>query len=265
MSRPPGRSGLNCPRPYPGSRAWLGLLLASALVGAAPAPQLRVQLERTTLDLLDSLPIAVVIDNPSTRPIALHFAQPAEYRIDVLSGGKVLWSSLPAAPAVHYVARARSFAAGPTTIAVYDWNELVAGAWSPLPGRYRLRVKLLAEGGPPAAEIPVRFARPLSPSSLPMLQLGQAYTLAGTLSAGGSTLRDARGSAALSRKILGAPPGAQLVVRGYVTVTRTGRVFTVERWAPLGPPETAASPLPSVRPSPAFSPPWEYRHHGTSP
>src|SRR5579862_355147 len=158
----------------------LGLLIA---VSGEPAVTVSAQVQRTSLDLLDSLPIAVIVRNPAATVKTLQFRQPAEYSVEIVSDGNVVWSSLPASPPpnVTYPVHTHDFGPGATTLAVYDWNELVSGGSSPVAGKYELRVRLLDEKAPPPVSLRVVFAAPLSPSTLASLRAGQEFTLAGTL------------------------------------------------------------------------------------
>lgn len=195
-------------------------------------------MQRSSLDLLDSLPIAVVVQNSSAVPQTLHFTRPAEYAIELRAAdGTVIWSSPGAAATPQepaFPAHARTFAPGATTLAVYDWNGLLANGESPPAGSYSLRVRLIVDKRLAESNAPVSFAAPISPSSLSVLHPGEEFTLAGILDAQHAVLSDARGSAPLSHRLIAAPAGAPILVRGFVAVLAGGsRVFTVERWAAL--------------------------------
>lgn len=221
---------------------------------AAPPLGLSVQVGRTTLDLLDSLDIAVVVHNPGTTLQMLRFPRPVEYEIDVQpqNGGPAVWTSLPASPPpnVTYPVHERSFGPGPTTLVVNDWNQLASGGWSPPAGTYLIRAKLLAQGVAPTSATRVTFTSPLPPSALPALKPGQEVTLAGQLDAVRGILSDPSGSARLSRRLLAAPAGVPVVIRGYAVDAIGGRTFTFERWARLGPPPP---PPPQTAPAPINS------------
>lgn len=198
----------------------------------------KLVVQRSSLDLLDSLPIAVVVQNTGPTPQTLHFPQPAEYAIELRApDGSVLWTSPGAAPPPNrpaFPAHARAFAPGSTTLAVYDWNGLLANNNSPSAGSYTLRVRLIVDKPLPESTLRVTFVPPISPSSLAALHPGEDFTLEGTLDAQHAVLSDARGSAPLSRRLLAAPAGTPIAVRGFAAVLVGGsRVFTVERWAVL--------------------------------
>jgi hypothetical protein len=200
------------------------------------------------MELLDSLPVAVTVENAGSAPRTARFPQPAEYRLDLTDpDGKVLWSTFTSPPegSPSFPVHTRVFPPGTTTLAVYDWNALLSGGSSPLSGTYVLRVRLLTEDPQPESSVHVRFAAPVSPGSINALKPGEPYTLAGTLDPMRQTLSDERGSAHLARRLLGAPLNAIVVVRGFVTVAQDGtRTFGVERWAPLGP-QPVSSPASS--------------------
>lgn len=207
------------------------------LLFLAAVLSVKLVVQRSSLDLLDSLPIAVVVQNTAPAPQTLHFTQPAEYAIELrASDGTVIWSTpraaAPNAPA--FPVHARTFASGSTTLAVYDWNQLLSDGTSPPAGSYTLRARLVTDKPLAENSIHVTFAPPISPSSLAKLQLGQEFTLAGTLDAQRAVLSDSRGSAMLSHRLVAAPAGAPILVRGFAVVLAGGtRVFTVERWAVL--------------------------------
>jgi hypothetical protein len=228
-----------------------GIAVTVAATTAAPSVTVSAHVQRTSLDLLDSLPIAVVVQNATRTISTLRFRQPAEYAVEVAEGDTVLWSSLPPSPppGVSYPVHQRQFGPGATTLAVFDWNEQARGGWSPLAGKYEIRVRLLSEESTTPVSVRVAFAPPLSPSSLANLKPDEAYTLAGTLSPSLDVLSDDRGSARLGRKILGAIPGTRLVVRGSAVTHPDGtRTFFWQRWAPYGAPVIAATLAPSASP-----------------
>lgn len=206
----------------------------------------KLVVQRSSLDLLDSLPIAVVVQNPASTPQSLSFTEPAEYAIDLRApDGRIVWASPGAAGVANgptYPAHARTFAPGSTTLAVYDWNGLLSNGKSPPPGSYTLRLRLIVDKPPAETSLRVTFAPPISPSSLGELQPGRDFTLAGTLDAQHAALSDALGSAPLSHRLLAAPAGTTIVVRGFAAVLAGGsRVFTVERWAVLNAPHPTST------------------------
>ena len=207
------------------------------LLFLATVLSVKLVVQRSSLDLLDSLPIAVVVQNASPATQSLRFIQPAEYAIQLRGvNGSVMWSTPPApAPnAPAFPAHARVFAPGATTLAVYDWNELLADGTSPPAGVYTLHARLVTDKPLTESTVRVTFAPPISPSSLGSLRAGEEFTLAGTLDERHAILSDRRGSATLSQRLLAAPAGVPILLRGFATaLPGGGRVFTVERWALL--------------------------------
>ena len=218
--------------------------IAAGSVAATPAPplSLSIAVHRTSLDLLDSLPVTIVVHNAAPTLQTLRFPAPSEYAIEILRDGKTLWKFAPASPpGAVFPPHTRAVAPGPTTIAVYDWNELTRDGWSPSPGSYVVRAWLLTDKPQLEAASRIVFVAPLTPSAVASLPPDTEITLAGTLGAQSATIGDANASASLSRRIAAAP-GTLLVARGYVTKRPDGsRAFAVVRWAPLGPP-VAATP-----------------------
>jgi hypothetical protein len=224
------------------ARIVVSLLVMATNAGAAAAPQtigLTVSTQRSSFDLLDSVAVSVVVHNPTSNLQLLRFPAPQEDLTEVLDrNGGVIWTS-QAAPVPHGVVfppHRRAFTPGGTTVIVRDWNETASNGWSPLPGTYVVRARLLSEGVQPVGTTTVAFSAPLPPGSLPKLHAGEAVTLGGRLDPSRGILSDADGSALLSRRLIAAPAGRTIVVRGYANDARDGtRTFVVTRWAPLGP------------------------------
>src|SRR6185312_9533388 len=151
--------------------------------------------------------------------------QPAEYAIELrASNGTSIWAS-PGTAAPNgraFPVHSRTFAPGSTTLAVYDWNELLTNGTSPPAGTYELQVRLNSDKPLAGSAVRVTFARPISPSSLGALRTGQEFTLAGTLDPQNAVLSDERGSATLSHRLLAAPAGAAILVRGFAAVLQGG-------------------------------------------
>lgn len=215
----------------------LPAILAAFLIAvSAPPLALSLQTQRTSFDLLDSLPIEVVVHNASPSIQTLTFPQPTEYAIEVLRDGNVVWTSVPPSPppTATISEHRRDFTPGATPLVVYDWNEVLRDGNSPVAGAYTVRARLLGGKFQPAATMRVIFAPPLPPGALASLKLGEEVTIAGELDSTHEVLGDDRGSARLSRRLLAAPAGVEIAVRGYASARLDGtRTFTFERWAPL--------------------------------
>ena len=228
------------------------LFLAITLIAAGnpPSPvEVSVHAQRASFDLLDSLPIAVVVHNRASVPVAARFPAPAEYFVEVLHDASPVWTTQTPAPppGVTFPPHQRVFGPGPTTLVVQAWNELAQGGWSPAAGRYVVRVRLLTPSPQPSATLAIVFEPPLPPGSLASLRAGQPVTLTGRLDSTHAVLTDGAASAVLSRRLLQAPADFPVVVRGYATDRPDGtRTFSVDRWAPYG----APAPLPTASPTP---------------
>ena len=235
------------------------LTLAALLAGATPGPPspigLTVQTHRESLDLLDGVFIEVVAHNPASAIRTVQFAQPTEYEIDVSGNGRQLWSSLPASPppGQTYVAHSRAFNTGATPVVIYDWNEVTAEHWSPLPGKYRVRATLSDRRAPFGGDRH-RVRAAVADDRTAQLKPNEAVTMAGRLDATRKVLTDASGSVVLSRGIP-APPDVPIVVRGYASDHPDGsRTFTFQRWASLGGPLPTPVPMPIIV-QPRIAPP----------
>lgn len=231
---------------------------AHAKPHSAPRVGLSVHVMRNSLDLLDTLAIGVVLDNPSSSPIAMRFALPAEYAIDVLLGDTLVWSTMPqgATSAIHFPSHLRTVLPGTNTLAVYDWNEIARNGTSPKPGEYTIRVRLLQNGTQPVATTHVRFVAPTPISAIAKLPIGDAITIAGRLDPTREIVTDSTGSTILPRRLIGAPLDATVAMRGFITATRAGgRYLLVQRWAPFSVPIATATPSPTPNPKVSPSPP----------
>lgn len=197
---------------------------------------LSAQLQRTSLDLLDGLNVQIAAHNSAAHAIDVRFPQPIEYAIDIMHGSDVVWTSAPSTGdhAVALPPHTKRLLPGTTVLGIYVWNEETRDNLSPAPGDYVLRVRLLADGGASASMTRVRFIPPTPVSALDALRVGDAVTIAGRYDPAQLTIADATGTVKLNKKLLGAPLGATIAVRGYITAQadRT-RVFSVSRWAPL--------------------------------
>jgi hypothetical protein len=234
------------------------LILGGILLGATPVrgPQIGVTVQtlRTSFDLLDAVTIEVIAHNPSSALASVSFPAPTEYEIDVSHDGQPLWTSLPPSPppSVIFAAHTRMFNAGPTPLVLYDWNCLTSERWSPLPGKYKIRVTLL-DVARPTTSVDVTFLPPLPTTVLSKLKAGEAVTIGGRLDPTRQYLTDASGTITLTRRLLTAPAGFPIVLRGYPVDHPGGsRTFTFDRWAPLGGPVPTPAPvmvLPAPKPT----------------
>lgn len=201
---------------------------------ALAALTLSLHIGQTSFDVLDGVAIEVAVHNTGDRPADVAFVKPAEYEIDVVRNGTVLWSNdvrLP--PGTTFPQHHRSFMPGPTVLVVYVWNGVQSDGSAPAPGNYTVTARLLGAHASPSASAPLHLAEPVPVDALPHLKRGDVVTIAGTLDATKQFLTDASGTVRLARRIPTAPNGT-IAVRGYWT-TLPGRfdAFYIQRWAPM--------------------------------
>jgi hypothetical protein len=211
---------------------------------------LSLQLQRTTLDILDGVNIEVVAHNSDKRPVSASFPTPSEYEIQILRGNDVLWTSLhPQPPGSHIPPHPRTFMPGPNTVAVYIWNGIDSDGTTPGPGDFTVRARLLASGLQPEAKATLRFINPVPVMAVQKLKEGDEVTIAGTLDATKGRLSDPSGTITLMKRLTGAT-SASVAVRGYLTVAPDhSPAFYVQRWAPLSQKvsEPVSIPSPQLR------------------
>ncbi|HTU69187.1 MAG TPA: BsuPI-related putative proteinase inhibitor [Candidatus Baltobacteraceae bacterium] len=201
---------------------------------ALAALTLSLQLQQTSYDLLDGVSIEVAVHNSANAPVAVAFAQPAEYRISVLRGDRVIWSSSTAEPAgVTFPIHKHTFVQGPSVLVVYVWNTIESDGSTPDPGDYTVRAQLLGQNLAPQATAMLHFIPPVPLAAVEKLKLGNSVTVSGTLDPTKQILTDSSGSLVLARRLITAPD-EPVAVRGYL-IRRPDRtlVFFVQRWAPL--------------------------------
>jgi hypothetical protein len=201
---------------------------------ALAALTLSLHLQQTSFDVLDGVAIEVAVHNTSNRPVSVAFDKPAEYEIDVVHDGTVVWSNrTQTIPGVTFPQHLRQFIAGPTVLVVYVWNGIEAGGNAPSPGTYTVTARLLAKNAAPSASAPLHLIDPVPVSAVSHIKQGDLVTIAGTLDATKQLLTDATGTIRLARPLVTAPPGT-VAVRGYLIVLpeRTNAFF-VQRWAPM--------------------------------
>ncbi len=210
------------------------LLAAAVLLGASGPISIRVNLNRSSYDLLGGLAITISVDNRTSGPLLARFPTSNLYDIQVLSRKTVVWDYAAANHAV-VIAHTREIAPHLTTLGTYVWNETVGGR-SVAPGVYTLRVRLLDERYAASERVVVRFAPPLPIAALSHFAGKDQVTTAGSVVAKGTSLRDGSGSIALSRRLPAAPQDRSVVVRGYVVRLRSGALLLeVMRSAPFAP------------------------------
>jgi hypothetical protein len=195
---------------------------------------LSLQLQQTSFDLLDGVSIEVAAHNSANAPATVQFSSPAEYSIDVLRDGHVVWSNENVTPlATTFPIHARKFVSGPSVLVIYVWNGIETDGTAPAAGDYIVRARLLGVNQSPEATATLHFARPTPVAALDKLKQGDIVTIAGTLDATKGLLSDDSGAVELARRLVQAPNGP-VAIRGYL-VRRPDRthVFFIQRWAPL--------------------------------
>lgn len=201
---------------------------------ALAALTLSLHIQQTSFDVLDGVAIELAVHNAGDRPANVAFEKPAEYEIDVVRNGTVLWSNDVQSPAgVTFPVHHHSFMPGPSVLVVYVWNGVQNDGSAPAPGNYTVTARLLGIHASPTASASLHLADPVPVAALPHLKHGDIVTIAGTLDATKQFLTDASGTVRLARKLPMAPNGI-VAVRGYWT-TLPGRfdAFYVQRWAPM--------------------------------
>jgi hypothetical protein len=198
---------------------------------------LTIQLQRSSLDLLDGVGIEVAAHNGSGAPVTVRFAGPAEYEIDVLREGRVIWhSSNLQPPGITFPIHTRTFLPGPTVLVIYAWNDLTEDGFVPAPGSYTIVARMLGQGVRPQAQTRLEFVAPLSISALAQIKEGVPVTVWGRLDPAKPLLTDDTGSTKLSRRPSASNGASFVAIRGYVTLAPDrSRLLTVTRWAPLLP------------------------------
>jgi len=207
------------------------LFLATA--GASSPLSLRIELKRSSLDLLDPIPIVISVVNNTKGTVTATFASAQLYDIRIASAkGAELWR-WSATHMSAQVLRTQDFAPGKTILATYVWDGTLADGRSLGPGTYTLRVWLVDRKYHPSAEMPIRLATPLPVHAALALPLNTAATIAGPLRTKANVfeLADSSGAIELSKR-MGRSPQGVFIVRGYLTKANGNVLFTVDRWAP---------------------------------
>lgn len=227
---------------------------AILLFAAIPIPvHVHIQIVRSTFDALDDVAFRIIADNPTSRPMTLHYSSPNEFAIEIVRNGTVLWKSIPAYNGVaHIPGHAQMLFPGAHPIVTYDWNGVLANGLAPEPGAYILRATLLANDATQTVSAQLRIAPPLPIQGIAHLADGVPTTIAGVLSPDAQTLTDPTGHVALFRKLLSlVRPGDVVIARGYMQRPRGGtQTFLVTRYAPLH----RANPGPNASPTPEAIP-----------
>ena len=232
----------------------LCIAAACTLLASTPLPlHLSIQIKRASLDLLDDTSFVIVVDNAGTRPLALRFASPNEYTLELLRDGKTVWHSIPAFNGIATIpGHQKTLFPGAHPLVTYDWNGILGNGLAPHAGTYALRATLLTEHNQQSVTVPLHLSLPLPISALQHIHDGVPVTVSGVLSPNSQMLSDPTGNVLLFRKIFsGVLPGEVVIARGYMQRPRGGTAsFLVSRFAPLA----RVAPKPNASPTPAVIP-----------
>lgn len=209
-------------------------LAALALLGASGPLALHIDVQRTSLDLLDPVSFVIVVINRSKRPVVGEFPTAALYDIAVMKGNRDVWR-WSSAHASAQVRHPFTFAPGRTVLGTYIWDSL-ASTRSLDAGEYRASVALSDATYHPSADVLLRFAPPLPIAALAKIPLNAEVTIAGTLRPHDTAfdLVDPSGTIRLSKRIAMQAPGGAFVVRGFLTRSSGETVLNIDRWARAG-------------------------------
>ena len=221
-------------------------LLLLALCGANGPLTLKVDVKRTSLDLLDPVSVSIAINNSAKGLITAHFPNSDTYDLRLTnSKGTEVWDLIATHKAVP-VKRTLGFTPGRTVLAVQLFDSQLPDRRSLAAGTYQLRVSLLDDKYAPSITLPVHFAEPTPISALQRLPLNSAVTVAGALKPNGTLMdiTDETGSIKLTKRIGGGFPTGTFIVRGYINKENGELVFTVDHFArAIDNPAPAATPF----------------------
>ena len=221
-------------------------VLMLALCGVSGPLTLKVDVKRTSLDLLDPVSVGIAVNNSSKALITAHFPNSDTYDLRLTnSKGVEMWDFIATHKAVP-VKRTLGFTPGRTVLAVQLFDSQLPDRRSLAAGTYQLRVSLLDDKYAPAVTLPLHFAEPTPIAALRKLPLNSAVTVAGTLKPDGTLMdiSDETGSIKLTKRIGGGFTSGQFIVRGYINKENNELVFTVDHFArSVDNPEPAATPF----------------------
>ncbi len=220
------------------------LIGVAAAATASPRPSrgisADVTLTREGTALLAPFLVAITLHNPTSHLVRLAFPTTDLFRIDVLRGDAPVWSSLTGHRPIS-VTRTIEVPPGLTKLAQQYVDGTTDDRRALAPGRYTVRVAMLATDFGVVVDKPITFDPPDTIAHAFATKPGTVITIAGEPFIDGSVprLRDETGTIRLSRA-LGLRPTGTWVVRGFLDVVGDDRVFDVGRSAPAF--ENAPSP-----------------------
>jgi len=237
-------------------RGWGLLLAATALLGAANAPALRVaaDVRRSSDDLLAPITIMLSVENTSSAQQPGVFETADVFDVVALVNKAKVWDARYGQQPINVVRRIM-FDRGRTLVQSDIWDGTTNDKRALPPGTSLLRVTLLTPGGQ-SVSVPIAFATPYPIAKLDQVRFNQEVTIQGKaeIRNGFPTLTDDGGSVTLSRRLIPNASGS-FVVRGIVTHVPDGLVLTVERAVaafdnlqPVATPSPTPQPLGSLAP-----------------
>lgn len=217
------------------TRAEFVAAAAAATATSRPAPgagiAADVSLSREGSALLAPFLVAIALRNGTGHVVRLRFPTTDLFRIDVLHDDTPVWSSLTGHKPIP-VTRQIDVPPGPLKLA----QQLVDGTTDDhrayAPGKYTVRVAMMAVNFGVVVDKTIAFDPPDSISKALAAKAGTVLTIAGEPYVdNGPRLRDETGSIRLSRG-MGLGASGRWIVRGFLDALGNERVFDVGRSAP---------------------------------
>ena len=211
-------------------------LLGAAAATVSPQPtrgiSAQVTLTREGTALLAPFLVALTLSNPTAHLVRLTFPTTDLFRIDVLQSDTPVWSSLTGHRPIS-VTRTIEVPPGLTKLAQQYVDGTTDDRRALAPGRYIVRVAMLATNFGVVVDKPIAFDPPDTIARALTAKPGTVVTIAGEPFFDGTVprLRDETGTIRLSRA-LGLRASGIWIVRGFFDVMGDDRVFDVGRSAP---------------------------------
>jgi hypothetical protein len=206
---------------------------AALLAFATPRPRSRISVEigikPSAPELLESFTVSIALRNSAHAMLPVDFPTTEFYRIDVLRGGTLVWTSAHGKPLA--IARKIEVPPGRLPLVFYAVDSLTDDRHAFTPGPYLVRVTMLGTTLTTTYEQTVTFPPPLTVAQA--LASKGSVTVAGTpgIDGGKPVLTDATGTLPISRA-LGLHPEGIFLVRGALDRSAAIPVFTITRFAP---------------------------------
>lgn len=214
-------------------------LIAGMLAAATPRPSpsphgvwADVTLQREGTALLAPFTVAISLHNATGHMERLRFPTADLFRIDVLRGDDLVWSSVTGHKPIP-ITRQLDVPPGLLRLGQVIVDSTTDDRRALAPGSYTVRVAMLGTNFGVIVDKTVSFDPPETIAVALQTKPGTVITIAGEPYVDGGTprLRDATGTIRLSRIPSVRSPGP-LVVRGFLDAQGDERVFDVGRAAP---------------------------------